>query len=725
MRGKEELGEMKYDLSKEETMSMKLDVCKECSFCKCEIAKEFIRFAGNHYEDVTSENFEVDAIKVITIAETEDEGENRSMSEIQERTANKPITEPIVVTVMSNEDYNKEQKISGLLKKLGALSYDMGELKNGCIMDARHVVQVECNRKTVAEGIGEHYKIKIGQNHKIETNIYNRWNPKQAVVISAQTGQGKNFFMENDLIPYVKKLNYENKTEQKILIISNRLALKCQVSNRLRENDGMYENDEGRIYHYKGIADVITYQSILCRSCYLENVQKNALSRYIYVICDEAHFFTSDAMFNPYTQKILSTIITMFQEAVRIYMSATPYEALEYIKKYGESQMVFYHFQRDYSYLNINVYCEIEELYVEIVKSVKRKEKWLIFIDDKEKCQTVKKDLETIGEKMNVSMENANSEIGKIYVINANSKKDVVYNSILDKERLGRDVDVLITTSVLDNGVNLRDVDNIVVSNMSREECIQMVGRARVNGSTDHKNVYIRRFNKDYVKNRIYDLEKQEKAYHEFELAYGDSSEPHPSNKSAEYIFLKKYYDCEEKNWNNVKHWFGRMPENPNQIYPNVIAKSLAEKYLSRYRYIYQEMEQEQMEIEASERRMRRLPGQKYLEYQLSWFDKQYCTENDITLCGKTKAEVLFTDFLDLYVDNAIQIEKEDKEQFREEFMRLCDNAFGREDKNQERIYAKNKMNKILQKQKLNYRIQNTSDGWEVVRVYADLETEE
>lgn len=706
-------------------MANRFDFCGECKFYECELVKEYEQFAKSHYENYAFEDLEVSLNKGITIVEPgkEDLAVGTSISEIQKSIGDRQLIEP--TAVMSVEDYFKEQKILHLERKLEALSYDKGELKNGCIMDARHVVQVECNRKTVADGIGEHYKIIIGQNHKIKTNTCNRWNPRQAVIISAQTGQGKNYFVEKVLIPYVKKMNYENKTAQKVLIISNRLALKCQVSNRLRENDGMHENDEGRVYHYKGIADVITYQSILCRSYYLENVQKNAMSRYIYVICDEAHFFTSDAMFNPYTQKILSTIITIFQEAVRIYMSATPYESLEYIKRYGETQMILYHFQRDYSYLDINIYSEIEELYGEIVKGVARKEKWLIFIDDKEKCQVVKRELEAVGEKMNVSIKDSNPEIGKIYVVNADSKNDAVYNSILDKERLGNDIDVLITTSVLDNGVNLRDVDNIIVSNMSREACIQMVGRARVNGDNYRKNLYIRRFNKAYVRNRIYDLEKQEEAYHEFELAYGNPSEPYPSNKSDEYKFLKKYYDCEEKNWNNAKHWFGRLPENPNQIYPNVIAKSLTEKYLSRYRYIYQEMEQEQMEIEASERRMRRLPGQKYLEYQLSWFDKQYCAENDITLCGKTKAEALFTDFLDSYIDKAIQIKKEDKEQFKEEFTKLYINAFGREDKNQDRTYAKSKMNKVLQKQKLNYQIQSTLEGWEVVRVYADSETEE
>lgn len=706
-------------------MANRFDFCGECKFYECELAKEYAQFAKSHYEDYAFEDLEVDLNKGITIVEPGkvDLVVGTSISEIQRSSGDRQLIEP--TAVMSVEDYFKEQKILHLERRLEALSYDKGELKNGCIMDVHHVVQVECNRQMVADGIGEDYKIKLGQNHEIEANTYSRWNPKQAVVISAQTGQGKNYFVENVLIPYVIRLNYQNKTEQRVLIISNRLALKCQVSNRLRESDGMHENDEGRIYHYKGIADVITYQSILCKSSFLKNAQRDTRSGYIFVICDEAHFFTSDAMFNPYTQRILSAIITIFQEAVRIYMSATPYESLEYIKRYGETQMILYHFQRDYSYLDINIYSEIEELYGEIVKGVARKEKWLIFIDDKEKCQVVKRELEAVGEKMNVSMKNSNPEIGKIYVVNANSKNDVVYNSILDKESLGNDIDVLITTSVLDNGVNLRDVDNIIVSNMSREACIQMVGRARVNGDNDRKNLYIRRFNAAYVRNRIYDLEKQEEAYHEFELAYGDPSEPYPSNKSDEYKFLKKYYDCEEKNWNNAKHWFGRMPENPNQIYPNVIAKSLTEKYLSRYRYIYQEMEQEQMEIEASERRMRRLSGQKYLEYQLSWFDKQYCAENDITLCGKTKAEALFTDFLDSYIDKAIQIKKEDKEQFKEKFTKLYINAFGREDKNQDRTYAKSKMNKVLQKQKLNYQIQSTLEGWEVVRVYADSETEE
>lgn len=86
------------------------------------------------------------------------------------------------------------------------------------------------------------------------------------------------------------------------------------------------------------------------------------------MICDEAHFFTSDAMFNPYTQEILSFIVVLFKKAIRIYMTATPYECLQYICEHEEYPPVFYHFQRDYSYLNVKAYSEIRELYDDIIK---------------------------------------------------------------------------------------------------------------------------------------------------------------------------------------------------------------------------------------------------------------------------------------------------------------------------------------------------------------------
>lgn len=199
-------------------------------------------------------------------------------------------------------------------------------INNICNVCDGSIKQVECGRQNVTEGIGDHYKITVNRSGKIEKGTKNRWEPSQPVFISAQTGQGKNYFIENTLIPYVRKINYEGRRDDRVLIISNRLALKQQIKDHL-DGNGDLEEENYKIYSYDGIVDVMTYQSLLKK--------KNSLKkrRYLYVICDEAHFFTSDAMFNPDTQKILSTIVEVFRKAVRVYMSATPYDCLEYIIK--------------------------------------------------------------------------------------------------------------------------------------------------------------------------------------------------------------------------------------------------------------------------------------------------------------------------------------------------------------------------------------------------------
>ena len=202
----------------------------------------------------------------------------------------------------------------------------------------------------------------------------------------------------------------------------------------------------------------MTYQGLLRLEKRLEKKQKDANSRYIYVICDEAHFFTSDAMFNPHTAKILSAIVRLFQDAIRVYMSATPYECLEYIieeeddykrnylnwnkpqHKWVTGSIAFYHFRRDYGYLDVKTYSEFEELYEVIVKSVnEKKERWLIFLDDKEKSVNIKNKLLECAAvyakkhpeaKILVGKENdSNTDTAEenILAVNTNSKSNEAY----------------------------------------------------------------------------------------------------------------------------------------------------------------------------------------------------------------------------------------------------------------------------------------------------------
>ena len=588
-----------------------------------------------------------------------------------------------------------------------------------CIMSSKNVVQVECGIKNVNDGIGEHYKVETDYNHKIEANSIDRWEPIQPVFICAQTGRGKNYFIEHALLPYVRELNYRKRTNQRVLILSNRLALKQQIKDRLQREDTS-DGENGTIYSYGRFADVMTYQSLLKEKSFIKKRQKRAQSRYIYVVCDEAHYFTSDAMFNPHTQKILSTIVQLFQDAIRVYMSATPYECLEYIIKYEErykdlylnwnkpqhkwkyGKMVFYHFQSDYSYLNINYYSKIEELYKEIVISVNKKhEKWLIFIDDKEKCRTVMEALEQYGDMDDLNMK------GRIFAVDATSKEDESYRAMILNEKLDKKTYVLISTSVLDNGVNLRDIDNIVISDMAKVKCLQMVGRARVSNSDDQKNLYIRRFDSHYVEKRIWDLEKQKDAYHSYEIAYGElGNRLYPIGYSR-FAFFEKYYNSDERDWRNAKRWFGISSKESPVLYLNEIAKSLLEKLIRQYQFILKDMEDEneQNEVKGLGIESGSRIGQRYLEHQLSWFGKRYCIDNDVTFVDKKKGERDFIDFLNSYADSKEQINQESQEVFRAEFTRMYDKAFQRADPNLTRKYDINKMNKLLRRQGICYKV--------------------
>lgn len=632
----------------------------------------------------------------------------------------------------------------------------------------RSVYQVECGRKTVTEGIGDHYKIEITEKKNyyssgkkiIKEGTDDRWEPLQPVFISAQTGQGKNYFIENTLIPYVRELNYKEKTSYKILILSNRLALKQQIKNRIENGnndlDDKENSEEGKIYSYKEVADVMTYQSLLH---YKRNLKKKP-DKYIFVICDEAHFFTSDAMFNPHTYQILETIVQLFQKAVRVYMSATPYECLEYIikcedeererlniKKHGWNQskykygtMVFYHFERDYSYLDTKTYSSISELYDEIVESVvRRKEKWLIFIDDKEKCVKEKDKLgKLIKDKESSSVEDkkskkkdekdveadkdnkAEKKVEKVYVVDAESKEESIYQEIVKNERLNKDTYVLISTSVLDNGVNLTGIKNIVVSDMEKCKCLQMVGRARRSKDDERKTLYMKRFCADEVDKRIKNLMRQQDAYHKYELAYDENGN---ACRTGVYQFFNKYYSGKEADWRDAKHWFGISYEE-TQWYLNEIAKSLVEKLIPKYQYIFDEMEEEKNEQQnqESENRM----GQKYLEYQLSWFGKKYCADNDITFVDKKKAKKEFIDFLESYAKSGEHIEdRREGSPFRKKFTDLSDAAFGRKERDKKRIYGKKNMNSILKEESINYKVDNPIGYWIVERCNWEMEDSE
>ena len=604
---------------------------------------------------------------------------------------------------------------------------------------------ISCGSKKVTEGIRNDFKIDVQYNAfskewKFISGGESKWNPERPVFISAQTGQGKNYFIENTLLPYIENLNLKKETDFKVLIVSNRIALRLQTQDRLNKKIYPDDDDNEPICHYKKFkcADVVTYQGLLKNFDSLRRKQQKPHSRYIFVVCDEAHFFTSDSMFNPYTGYILSEIVDIFKDAIRIYMSATPYECLPYIilyereiwkqfaaKNYEHIEALlrykvspcfpikglFYHFTRNYSYLDIECFSEYKEL-INIIQN-SGDEKWLVFLDNINAGKKFKEQLESADKSNEEKTEKGNDpEIkSKYYAVDKSSKNDEKYQKIILDESLGNDTKVLIATSVLDNGVNFRNIKNVVVSDISRVKCLQMLGRARVSDKQQRITLYIQRLDEGLLKRRLEDFEIQKRAYIDHNLFDDDHG----------YSFFNKYYGNDAnscKNFNDALHWFGWYKGDPCKLYKNDIARSMVGLLVSIGESIQKEIEKANEEGIA--------PGQEYLEYQYNWFWKKYGSETDTTFVSKEMAKDALIAFLESYANEETFLFTNDKINrlnFREEFTKMYDNAFQREDKNAERVYGLDKINALFEQQQLHYKVESSRETsgekrtfWKIIR---------
>ena len=142
----------------------------------------------------------------------------------------------------------------------------------------------------------------------------------------------------------------------------------------------------------------------------------------------------------------------------------------------------------------------MEEL-CDYIKKQDSSDKWLVFVASKkdgEKFRDSLKedDVETVF--LTSDSKNKPSSLEKV----ENNKSDEenekeheyqTYKNIVENEKFSETV--LISTSVLDNGINIKDttVKHVVIDMLDRTEFIQMLGRIRV-GDDQKINLYIRKY---------------------------------------------------------------------------------------------------------------------------------------------------------------------------------------------------------------------------------------
>lgn len=397
----------------------------------------------------------------------------------------------------------------------------------------------------IADKINDEYKTwKLGPEDRGKPDT---------IFISAPTGSGKTTFVLEAFLPYLAK------RKKRLLYLVNRTILKKQLEERICLLS--YEQ-ESRI-------DVKLYQTIeneyigYLNGCMREIKQPREFEKlgklffegnkdyekYDCVICDEAHYFLADSNYNTNTIFSYNFVKNNFQKKLRIYMSAT-IEEIEKIIKKDDAERVYYrtpwfgfhsnyaigqamvqkpnyaeyNMERNYDYIDIKLLKEIEEI-PEIVNS-NETEKWLIFVDNK----STGKQLESSIEKSIFIASSYKKEKESLDEVN-----EIVKN---DKSSMR----VLIATSVLDNGINLKDIElrNIIIMVDNEIEFIQMLGRKRKDGIVF--KLYLLKQSKDHFQKR---LEQNRKKLEIARKCYGD---------------IENMITNEVKNNTQMARVYGQMP---------------------------------------------------------------------------------------------------------------------------------------------------------------------
>lgn len=298
-------------------------------------------------------------------------------------------------------------------------------------------------------------------------------NHRDPIMIDAGTGAGKTTWVYEECIPRAMHL------EKNVLLLSNRIALSHQQKLKIMEitnspKQGCLTEKGIREESDFGNVRVITYHKL--PEFINEKGNEEWISNLMYVIFDEAHFFVADSQFNNMCDYYLKIATSRFCHAIRVYMTATSWDVLYPIataeeKNYFKIEfrnhwvpsrtLKRYYFPRNFERYKLNFFNSLSELKKLIQDTTD--EKWLIFVDNKEKGKQLMSELGSDAE-----------------YIDAKSKASEAWKSILSNECFN--CRILIATSVLDCGVNIKDssLKNIAVITDNRTSMMQMIGRKRL-----------------------------------------------------------------------------------------------------------------------------------------------------------------------------------------------------------------------------------------------------
>lgn len=326
----------------------------------------------------------------------------------------------------------------------------------------------------VIDDLLENNTITIPQNvnyigEYLKNEMY-KWKRNDIVFLNAGTGTGKTSFIK--MVCETRQVD--------VLILTNRVANRKQI-----------ENDLDFLLYYPRRVNVLSYQALETSG----NGYVQVLENYDFIFMDESHYFTKDNTFNTMTNCSYNKLMTMkSKRAIRVFMSATN----ESIVKHGittyanfsgnltydqlKKHVWIYEMKKNKSYISeIKKFYEFSEIIDEINIS---KEKWLIFVSS----------YETGVEYMKLILNKTKKSVAFLNRENIDNEEETakkVLESLINYSIF--EEDILLATSIIDNGVNIIDknLKNIVIFSNEFSETIQELGRKRCMDLEDNFVLYL------------------------------------------------------------------------------------------------------------------------------------------------------------------------------------------------------------------------------------------
>lgn len=305
------------------------------------------------------------------------------------------------------------------------------------------------------------------------------WSNNDIITITAGTGAGKSYYIKNILYLVAKEQN------KKILFLIHRSNCRDQFLNEIIKDDK------------QDIIHLMTYQYL--ESYYLKNNSMIDLSEYNYIVCDEFHYFMSDAAFNKTTDISLNTILN--QNCTRILMSATADIVKRYINNIKGLKTIDYKIESNFDFINkLCFYSKDISLESIAKKIIENNLKAIIFMNNVEKAYKL------YNKFKDNSIFNCSKNNSKYYKY---VDKELI-QSILKDEKFNSNL--LITTSCFDAGINIIDnkLKYIVINGFIDIDIIkQMIGRKRLQNDNDKIDIFIKSYSNNQLSGHKTKLNKK------------------------------------------------------------------------------------------------------------------------------------------------------------------------------------------------------------------------